>query len=110
MRILAVVVMVIGDFVAPALGDTEAGWLFVVLGVLGGLIIARWWAPSIAVTLLLVSLTVSPGHDDTQGSIVFLVGVLGGIAQAFLIAVGVATAKSIRPLRRQWMRRSHARH
>jgi hypothetical protein len=87
------------NFLLPTLGDTAQGWVFAGDGVVAGLVIARWWAIGIASSMLLVSLTVSPGREDTQGLIVFIVGILGGISQAVLIVVGISVAKGAAMLR-----------
>jgi len=100
-RILCATLLVAADFVAPTLGDTAQGWLFVGAGMIAGLLIARWWAVALASSMLLVSLTVSPGREDTQGSIFFLVGILGSLGQAVLICVGVSVVKTLAVLRRR---------
>jgi hypothetical protein len=84
-RLFAGLVMGV-NFLVPTLGDTAQGWVFAGDGLVAGLVIARWWAIGIASSMLLVSLTVSPGHEDTQGFLVFIVGILGGISRAVLMS------------------------
>jgi hypothetical protein len=94
--------LVVGaNFLLPTLGDTAQGLVFVGDGLVAGLLIARWWAIVIASSMLLVSLTVSPGREDTQGFIVFIVGILGGISQAVLIVIGISVAKGVAMLGRR---------
>jgi hypothetical protein len=100
-RVTIVLLAVAGNFGVAAIdqsasGDTLAGWLYVAGSLAVGLFIARWWAIAIAFGWLAVGATVPPGHDDTQGTIIFLVGVLGAIGQAVLIACGVGMNRGIR--------------
>jgi hypothetical protein len=99
---LACAALVVGaNFTLPTLSDTAQGWVFAGDGILAGLLIVRWWAVGIASSMLLVSLTVSPGREDTQGFIVFVVGILGSLSQAALIVVGVFAAKGAAMLGRR---------
>jgi hypothetical protein len=99
---LVLVGLVVGfNFLVPTLGDTAQGLVFAGDGLVAGLVIARWWAIGIASSMLLVSLTVSPGREDTQGFIFFIVGILGSISQAVLITVGISVAKGVAMLRRR---------
>jgi hypothetical protein len=111
-RVTVALLAVAGNFGVAAIGqsasgDTLAGWLYVVGSLAVGLFIARWWAITIALGWLAVGATVPPGHDDTQGTLIFLVGVLGAIGQALFIACGVAMNRGIRALRRWRTAKSH---
>jgi hypothetical protein len=111
-RVMVALLAVAGNFGIAAIdqnpsGDTLAGWLYVLGSVAVGLFIARWWAIVIALGWLAVAATTPPGHDDTQGTIIFLVGVLGAIGQAVFIVCGVATNRGFRALRRRRAAKSH---
>lgn len=100
-RVTIALLAIAGNFSVAAIdqspsGDTLAGWLYAVGSLAVGLLIGRWWAIAIALGWLAVSATVPPGHDDTQGTIFFLVGVLGAIGQAVFIACGVALNRGTR--------------
>lgn len=75
--------------------------LFLILSVLAGVIIGRWWATLIAVTCVLLAASISPGGEDAGGAVEALFGAELGIAQALLIGLGVAAAKTFRSLWRR---------
>jgi hypothetical protein len=70
--------------------------LFLILSVLAGVIIARWWATLIAVTCVLLAASISPVGEDAGGAVEALLGAELAIAQALLIGVGIAAAKMFR--------------
>jgi len=110
LRIAVALLAVVGNFCIPVIDnddDTLAVWLFTGGSVLLGLVIGRWWAICIAFSWLAVSTTVSPGHDDTQGTVFFLVGILSCLTQAVLIATGVTLAKIAKAVRRSRASGSH---
>jgi hypothetical protein len=69
--------------------------LFLIVSVLAGLVIARWWATTVAVTCLLLTASGPAGGEDAGGAVQVLVGVEFGIAQALLIGLGVVVTKLV---------------
>ena len=70
--------------------------LFLVLSVLAGVVIGRWWATLIAVTCVLLAASVPQSGEDAGGAFAVVIGAELGMTQALLIGLGVAAAKLVR--------------
>jgi hypothetical protein len=73
--------------------------LFLVLSVLAGVVIGRWWATLIAVTCVLLAASIPQAGEDAGGAFEVVIGAELGITQALLVGLGVAATKLIRSRR-----------
>jgi hypothetical protein len=104
-RVALAVLTVAGDLGIQRLDSSpriepSAEVLFVILSVLAGVIIARWWAVIVAFAWLAIAATIPPGPEDAGGALIAIVGAEIGLAQALLIGVGVAAVKLLGRIRR----------
>lgn len=102
-RIGIATLVVAANFAIQRIGDDDnlALTLYVVISLFAGLIIGRWWALCIALGWIAVSLTVSPGPEDSRFGAIVLIGVIPGAGQAALLGIGVLLAKVVVGIRRR---------